>query len=240
MMMSKLMTRLSQWRRLQGDPAAAYDRFIVELSGDRAPWTVQSLRDMVRSLNPDLVFLMETKCKSHRIDSIKKMLDMHGLAVDSVGRSGGLALLWKKSVSVTIQSFSNRHIDASIQADTRSPISRFSGIYGDPETSNRKNTWELLTRLKAQSIRPWLCMGDFNEILEDSEKEGGNTRPTWQMRDFRHALDLNGLFDLGFNGDPFTWSNRQEFPNTIRERLDRACADDNWIKLFPNAQVTHS
>ncbi|KAL0374207.1 UNVERIFIED_CONTAM: hypothetical protein Sradi_3336400 [Sesamum radiatum] len=167
------------------------------------------------------------------------MLDMHGLAVDSVGRSGGLVLLWKKSVSVTIQSFSNRHIDASIQADTRSPIWRFSGIYGDPETSNRKNTWELLTRLKAQSIRPWLCMGDFNEILEDSEKEGGNTRPTWQMRDFRHALDLNGLFDLGFNGDPFTWSNRQEYPNTIRERLDRACANDSWIKLFPNAQVTH-
>ncbi|KAL0283937.1 UNVERIFIED_CONTAM: hypothetical protein Sangu_2475800 [Sesamum angustifolium] len=116
----------------------------------------------------------------------------------------------------------------------------FCGFYGEPKISQRKKTWDLLTRLKAQSIRSWLCMGDFNEILDNSEKEGGNTRPPWQIRDFRTALETNRLYDIGFNGYSFTWSNKQEFPNTIRERLDRACADYNWLKLFPRAQISHS
>ncbi|KAL0408431.1 UNVERIFIED_CONTAM: putative mitochondrial protein [Sesamum radiatum] len=179
--------------------------------GIGAPWTVQSLRDMVRSFNPDLVFLMETKCNSRRFDTIKRMIDMHGLTVDPVGRSGGLALLWKKSVIVSIQSYSNRHIDASVQIDDQQQTWRFSGIYGEPETSNRKKTWELLARLKAQAIRPWLCIGDFNEILDDSEKDGGNTRPYgkrktfvphWNLMDYL-ILALTGILTHGATGKNF-------------------------------------
>ncbi|KAL0303362.1 UNVERIFIED_CONTAM: hypothetical protein Sradi_6204300 [Sesamum radiatum] len=165
--------------------------------------------------------------------------NMYGLAVNSIGRSRGLALLWKKSINVVIQSYSTRHIDASVQSDTDAPTWRFSGIYGEPETTQRKKTQNLLNRLKAQSIQPWLCMGDFNEILDNSEKEGVNICPFWQIRDFGTALDTNGLFGIGYSGYPFTWCNGQESPNTIRERLDRACADDKWIQLFPRVNVSH-
>ncbi|KAL0301821.1 UNVERIFIED_CONTAM: putative mitochondrial protein [Sesamum radiatum] len=162
--------------------------------GIGTPWTVHSLREMVRSLNPELVFLMETKCNSYRIETIKRTLDMNGLAVDSIGRSGGLALLWKKSVNVVIQSYSNRHIDALIQSNTDAPTWRFCGFYGEPKISQRKKTWDLLTRLKAQSIRPWLCMVEFNEILDNSEKESASNRKrSNQIRRLRD--EDNRVFD---------------------------------------------
>ncbi|KAL0454417.1 UNVERIFIED_CONTAM: hypothetical protein Slati_0780900 [Sesamum latifolium] len=131
---------------------------------------------------------METNCNSQRIESLKRSTGMDGLAVQSIGRSGGLALLWRKSVNVTIQSYSHRHIDSSVQETSQSQI--------------------------------WRLAGDFNEILDHNEKKGGSFRPIWQMKDFKNALENNGLHDLGFSGEQFTWSNRQDPPNTVQERLD--------------------
>ncbi|KAL0364052.1 UNVERIFIED_CONTAM: putative mitochondrial protein [Sesamum angustifolium] len=170
------------------------------------PWTVRSLGNLIWDYHPALVFFAETKCSSRRIDSLKHRFDMFGFSVDSRGKGGGLALLWRKSVDVVLQSYSHNHIDVS---------------------------------LHTRSVRPWLVAGDFNEILDQSEKWGGPPRPLWQIRNFRRALTDCGLSDLGFSGEPFTWSNHHSSPGTIRERLDRACANWGWTQLFPNFSVLH-
>ncbi|KAL0342575.1 UNVERIFIED_CONTAM: hypothetical protein Scaly_1920100 [Sesamum calycinum] len=43
--------------------------------------------------------------------------------------------------------------------------------------------------------------------------------------------------DLSIRGDPLTWSSRHTFPNTVLERLHRACASGSWSQLFPNATI---
>ncbi|KAL0331145.1 UNVERIFIED_CONTAM: hypothetical protein Sangu_1660000 [Sesamum angustifolium] len=60
-----------------------------------------------------------------------------------------------------------------------------------------------------------LIRGDFNEIFDNSEKCGGPLRLNWQMRNFCRALSDCDLHDIGFTGDPFTWSNRQLAPHTV-------------------------
>ncbi|KAL0413099.1 UNVERIFIED_CONTAM: hypothetical protein Sradi_1511600 [Sesamum radiatum] len=164
---------------------------------------------------------------------------MYEVSVDSRGKSGGLALLWRKSVDVLLQSFSRRHIDVSVRLNETQEWWRFTGIYGEPKTCNRDITWNLLSKLSKQSNRPWVCARDVNEIIDQSEKAGGPPRPVWQMRKFRVALLESGLSDLGFLGEIFTWSNRHPFPNTVLERLDRACATLNWSQMFSSAHVTH-
>lgn len=97
-------------------------------------------------------------------------------------RSGGLLLLWDKNINLEILSFSAGHIDYVI----KDPIShwRFTSFYGNPNTSLRYHSWNLLKRLNCSSTLPWLVGGDFNEILSHSEKSGGAPRPANQMAAF--------------------------------------------------------
>lgn len=63
-------------------------------------------------------------------------------------------------------------------------------------------------------------MRDFNEILSSHEKYGRKQRAERQMEDFRHVVFCNSLHDLGWKGNPFTWSNKQACSNFTKERLD--------------------
>lgn len=42
--------------------------------------------------------------------------------------------------------------------------------------------------LKPVNNKPWLCIGDFNEILYQHEKFGGASRAYAQMKSFGQAL----------------------------------------------------
>lgn len=59
------------------------------------------------------------------------------------------------------------------------------------------------------------------------------------MREFRHCLEEWELFDLGFIGHPFTWTNKQAGISNIQERLDRGVANELWRSIFPTARVSH-
>lgn len=51
------------------------------------------------------------------------------------------------------------------------------------------------------------------------------------------VIDKKGLIDLQFSGNPFTWSNKREGFANIKERLDRAFANERWRLIFPRAAV---
>jgi hypothetical protein len=71
---------------------------------------------MVKAKRPCLVFLMETKMKQRKMEKIRCLLGFQNLfAVDSIGRSGGLALLWKEEAGLEIQNYSYRHIQAAVK-----------------------------------------------------------------------------------------------------------------------------
>jgi hypothetical protein len=106
---------------------------------------------------------------------------------------------------------SRYHIDTEITEEDAFTW-RFTGIYGEPKVEERAKTWRLLRTLKHQNDKPWLCVGDFNEILFAWEKEGGVPKPQAQMDNFKMALEDCGLRDLGYVGDTFTWRNHSHTP----------------------------
>lgn len=60
------------------------------------------------------------------------------------------------------------------------------------------------------------------------------------MDRFREAFEDCQLHDLGFEGDIFTWRNHiHKAENYIRERHDRAVANDLRRRHFPTACVIH-
>lgn len=40
------------------------------------------------------------------------------------------------------------------------------------------------------------------------------------------------LVDLGFNGLPYTWDNKQTGDRNVKVRLDRGLADENFLDCF--------
>ena len=84
---------------------------------------------------------------------------------------------------------------------------------------------------------PWLCFGDFNDIIRQDEKEGGVLRPHNQMQLFREVLDECGFMDLGYVGSKFTWSRHFDKDNSILERLDHGLATNNWFLKFLGTRV---
>ncbi|KAL4603668.1 hypothetical protein ACB092_10G140800 [Castanea dentata] len=204
------------------------------------PRSVRALQDIVRRFNPKVVFLMETKAKVRHMERIKNRMGFaNGLTVPSRGRSGGLALLWDRGVDLEIKSYSKNHIDAVIKEQDNNFYWRITGFYGHPETHRRYESWQLLAFLNNQSQLPWLCLGDFNEILSISEKEGGTIRTQSQMERFREVVNYCNFQDLGYSGSDFTWSNMQEGNDCISLRLDRALANQEWVDRFRSLKVHH-
>ena len=183
---------------------------------------------------------METKSKKNRMERIKNRIGFsNGLIVPSVGRSGGIALLWTRKISLEIKSYTKFHVDAVIldaSSDYKWRITRF---YGHPETHKRYESWHLLAFLNNQLQLPWLCLGDFNEILSMNEKFGGANHPQQQMDGFREIVNYCGFHDFGYCGLDYTWSNMQEGENRICLRLDRALATPEWLARFERMKVYH-
>ncbi|KAL8553445.1 hypothetical protein ACS0TY_001944 [Phlomoides rotata] len=85
----------------------------------------------------------------------------------------------------------------------------------------------------------WLCAGDLNEVMYGFEKFSGVPRPSDTMEVFRSCLERCGLEDLGFEGNLFTWTNKQAGRGSIQERLDRGVSNVRWQQIFHFFRVRH-
>uniref|UniRef100_A0A803QAN3 Reverse transcriptase domain-containing protein n=1 Tax=Cannabis sativa TaxID=3483 RepID=A0A803QAN3_CANSA len=148
-------------------------------------------------------------------------------------------LLWKDDVDVTLNSFNANVFDCYL-AFHNGPSSHFTAFYGAPNVAHRVHTWTLLKRLKdVAPLLPWVVIGDFNEILYNHNKKGGNRRCESQMDDFRAVLDVCNLNELPFTGDPFTWIKGRLKVDTIHERLDWCFTNDSWNSSFQPLVTSH-
>ena len=74
-------------------------------------------------------------------------------------------MLWKREIDLEIMGYSRSFIDAIITKQESGFKWRITSFYGNPETHRRKESSEELKALSRKFNLPWLCFGDFNEIL---------------------------------------------------------------------------
>lgn len=91
------------------------------------------------------------------------------LTVNPQGHSGGIALLWKEKDRVQLRSYSNNYIDVEISSVSRENW-RLTGIYEDPDRTQRRKTCALLRNLAIDSNFPWCANGDFNNVTSLQDK----------------------------------------------------------------------
>ena len=136
---------------------------------------------------------METKLSQEEMKYKQQLGYTQGLVVSSMGKSGGLALLWKPETKVVVQGFSRQHIDAHITCNKTGTKWRLTSFYVQPDTIKQEETWSILESLSRTNQLSWLCIEDYNEIISQSEKSGGRLRSSRQLDRFRRAINLCGF-----------------------------------------------
>ncbi|KAL2235304.1 UNVERIFIED_CONTAM: hypothetical protein Sindi_1262600 [Sesamum indicum] len=76
----------------------------------------------------------------------------------------------------------------------------------------RRALWEEFKRLSLNKV-PWIIGGDFNTILHNHENQGGIISSLGSIEDFNDMVFDSGLTDAGFEGEPFTWTNKRHMWN---------------------------
>ncbi|MBA0599590.1 hypothetical protein Gorai_005801, partial [Gossypium raimondii] len=113
------------------------------LEHDTSTQACRRLRLPLKSHNPHIVFLTETKLDSKRMEKVcRKCGFMNSIDVQAKGSHGGLSL-------------------------------RFTDFYGSLVERDRQGSWELIRKFKGDCNMPWIIYEDFNEILHSHEKQGG-------------------------------------------------------------------
>ena len=117
-------------------------------------------------------------------------------------------LLWKEEVTLDVINFTDNHILAKV-VENDGFVWYLTGFYGWPEANEKRKSWTLLSHLRSLVEGSWCCIGDFNAILNASEKQSVNAPYYNQMEDFWVAWENCELTELGFIGHKFTWTNRR-------------------------------
>ncbi|KAF7153351.1 hypothetical protein RHSIM_Rhsim01G0274800 [Rhododendron simsii] len=201
-------------------------------------WNGRALGDIVLKNHPSIVFLMETKNNKVFLETIRRSLGFDSSNyIDPIGLFGGLALWWKNEVEINIETSIKNIVHTVISEKSTSHDWAGSFIYGSPNREGRDQAWEELTHIGRFESLPWLCIGDFNEVLSTSDKMGGSILSPRRLSSFHEMLTTCGLVDLGFKGPRFTWRNNRLGGDLIMERLYMAFANDKWRELYDQATV---
>jgi hypothetical protein len=166
---------------------------------------------------------------------------MHGChIVPADGLSGGLWLLWNADVDIHVVHSSKFYILANcLYKETNSSFNLVC-VYGDPHHRQTNLIWQdVSTFVLASPNTPTLCMGDLNELINASEKCGPKNANISRINLFCCMVKQCSLFDLGFNGPAYTWTNKRTNANPTYECLDRCLANAAWCNLFPRTLIYH-
>ena len=110
-----------------------------------SPPAARILTDDVKSKNPILIFLVETKARSSKMKGFQWKLELtQGIDVPSDGKSGRLAMIWKEGLDIRLKSYSNSHIDVVVFNEKELNLWRTTGFYGHPNARKRGISWKLL------------------------------------------------------------------------------------------------
>jgi hypothetical protein len=84
-----------------------------------------------------------------------------------------------------------------------------------------------------------LCTRDLNNIISVNEKLGSGPPNMSRISNFCCLVKNCDLFDLGYNGPAYTWTNKRFTTNPTFECLDHCLANIEWCTQFPTADVYH-
>lgn len=151
---------------------------------------------------------------------------------------GKIWIVWHPSLIVNVVFKSLQMICAEVSWPSHPTKIFISVIYASNDVDEREGLWLELTSLVTDldlNSKPWLILGDFNQIREPLEH---SNPPTLNMdrktREFNQCLSDIEVDDFNFRGTKFTWWNKRK-NSPVAKKLDRCLVNDDWYFCFPSS-----
>jgi len=136
---------------------------------------------LAKKFAPSVLCVLETQVHKLRVEGLKRSLGFdNSFVVSSSSHTGGLGIFWNGEIKLNLLPYSQYHIDAIITEGSNDPW-RLTCVYGEAQTSERNN---MLKFIKSSHL-PWVCVGNFNEVLHHSEHVGVQDRSSAQIAGFQ-------------------------------------------------------
>lgn len=106
-----------------------------------------------------------------------------------------------------------------------------TAVYGPQADEDKVAFLDELREIRATVTSPWMIAGDFNLILDASDKNNANIHCR-NMGRFRRFVNEHELKDIHLHGHNYTWNNERDRPTLVK--LDRVLVTVDWEATFQN------
>jgi hypothetical protein len=129
----------------------------------------------------------------------------------AAGNSGGLLSIWSKSSALLIFSFvGDGYVGVGLDWGVEKKRCFIVNVYSKCDLSGKRSLWEnLLLSKNEYGGGAWCFLGDFNAVLNRTERRGlnqlGFSSTSTELIEFGNFVSDMELFDLPILGRRFTW-----------------------------------
>lgn len=195
-----------------------------------------SIRSLINKYHPHFVFVQETKIENFSakiINSIWKDSQVKWASSPSHGNSGGILSLWDSTFfQMESTSWDKHWIAISGSISSIGLNCSLINIYCPCLIEDRAAVWQRLCEFQRSSQLPCLLLGDYNEILDPSDR-GSRSFSSNGLHDFKVFLQDMQVMEIPASNGKFTW-----FRGHSKSKLDRLFVSPDWMLAYPSLKVT--
>ena len=141
------------------------------------------------------------------------------IGLSAEGHKGRFLCAWNPGIHVQPLCLHQHWIHLAISFGSQELV-YIIGIYGPPKPHDRDQLWEFLVTMSRSISKPWLLLGDFNQILRPEDKYSSCSN-LYKADAFQTTINRCGLLELKSYGLWFTWTNNRNGNDVAWEKLDR-------------------
>ncbi|XP_019251069.1 PREDICTED: uncharacterized protein LOC109229979 [Nicotiana attenuata] len=184
----------------------------------------KELKNYLKTKNIKLVGIIEARVKenkarenSQHIAPGWEMINNYNAAVN--GR------IWVKyglltTITVKLIKAEAQVLHCTVTNAMRDEEYAISIVYGYNTVEQRRQLWDNLKAIDQMTTIPWIIGGDFNDVLQLQDRKHGNPVTRAETQDFSNRIQELKLNELNWEGDYYTWSNKQKMQNVWMKLKD--------------------
>ncbi|XP_074291154.1 uncharacterized protein LOC141617925 [Silene latifolia] len=202
-------------------------------------WNIRGLNDPIKQQEAhhfllenkvDCGALIETHVKHKSIKDVSQTFSGYNLVHNNDSHyNGRVWIFWKPHIlTLTVLHQSPQHMHCLLLHIASQKLIEVTFIYAFNARQDTRELWDQLISTSTQDTNPWLCLGDFNVVLNMDERLGSSHVQLADINEIKHCLDVCNLVDHPATGCHFTWNNKQG--DGLRwAKLDRILASSLWL-----------